>query len=205
MNEGNKIHWQNIYTNKQPNEVSWTQLIPQSSLDYINSFKLFRTASIIDVGGGESHLIDYLLRDGYTNISVLDISSMALVKTKNRLGKHAGNVKWIEADIINFNPAEDYDVWHDRAVFHFLTSPVEKEKYISIVNANVKEYLVMATFSTDGPLKCSGLAIQQYTAASLQELFKENFILIFTKTEDHITPFNTKQNFLWCVFRRIKK
>lgn len=202
MNNDNAAHWQNIYATKQPHEVSWTQAIPQTSLQFIHNLHLPLSASIIDIGGGESRLVDYLVNDGFSNISVLDISSTALNKTKERLGGDAEKVKWIETDITDFIPKEKYDVWHDRAAFHFLTSPVQKEKYIALANEFVNKYLIIATFSTTGPLKCSGLQIQQYDASSLNKLFEENFILIDTKTEDHTTPFGTTQNFLWCVFKR---
>lgn len=195
-------HWQNIYTTKQPHEVSWTQAIPQTSLDYIHSLKLPKLLSVIDIGGGESRLADCLLKEGYTNISVLDISAKALEKAKQRLGDDAQKIKWIVSDITQFNPSECYDVWHDRAAFHFLTSPSQKEKYLSLVNEFVKQYLIIATFSVNGPLKCSGLTIQQYDTETMSEFFKENFELVDSKTEDHITPFNTAQNFIWCVFKR---
>lgn len=195
-------HWQNIYTTKQPHEVSWTQAIPQTSLDYIHSLKLPKSLSVIDIGGGESRLADCLFEEGYTNISVLDISAKALERAKQRLGDDAQKMKWIVSDITQFNPSESYDVWHDRAAFHFLTSPSQKEKYLSLVNDFVKQYLIIATFSVNGPLKCSGLTIQQYDTETMSEFFKDNFELIDSKTEDHITPFNTAQNFIWCVFKR---
>ena len=202
MNESNTAHWQNIYTNKQPHEVSWTQPVPQTSLDYIKNLKLPKSASIIDIGGGESRLVDFLLEDGYTNISVLDISAKALEKTRQRLGADEAKVKWIVSDITSFQPTEKYNVWHDRVAFHFLISSHQKEKYKALVDEFAKGYLIMAAFSTSGPLKCSGLTIQQYSAETMKEFFKENFELIDAKTEDHITPFNTKQNFLWCLFKR---
>lgn len=202
MNEENIIHWENIYTVKQPHEVSWTQAVPQTSLDYIQSLHALKTSSVIDIGGGESRLAGCLLDEGYTDISVLDISAKALEKAKERLGRNASKIKWAVSDITEFNPPCDYDIWHDRAAFHFLTSSAQKEKYLSLVNNHVKQYIIIATFSTSGPLKCSGLTIQQYSTETMADFFKENFDLIQTKTEDHITPFNTAQNFLWVVLKR---
>lgn len=127
-----KNHWENVYETKNPDQVSWTQAKPQTSLDFISSFGLGKEARIIDIGGGDSNLVDFLLQEGYENITVLDISSKALEKAKERLGDAAAKVKWIATDITAFEPAETYDIWHDRAAFHFLTTREQVSKYIGI-------------------------------------------------------------------------
>lgn len=202
MNKENKQHWETVYTTKQPNEVSWTQEIPQTSLDFIHSFNLSKSASIIDIGGGDSKLADFLLDEGYENITVLDISATALEKAKVRLGARAQKVTWVVSDINDFTPATTYDIWHDRAAFHFLTTEQQIATYLNIVKNNVTGFLVIGTFSEIGPKKCSGLDIRQYSATSLERMFKDDFTKLICKTEDHITPFNTAQNFTFCSFKR---
>lgn len=202
MNTKNKQHWETLYTTKQADEVSWTQEIPQTSLDFIHSFNLPKSARIIDIGGGDSKLVDYLLEEGFEDISVLDISQAALEKAKKRLGTRAEKVTWIVSDITDFKPATTYDIWHDRAAFHFLTDDKQILSYFNIVKNSVKGFMVIGTFSENGPKKCSGLDIKQYSAASLEEMFKDNFTKLDCKTEDHTTPFNTTQNFTFCSFKR---
>ena len=202
MPENPKTHWETIYSTKKPGEVSWTQEIPQTSLDFIHSFDLEKTAKIIDVGGGESKLVDYLLDEGFENITVLDISAEALDHTKKRLGVKAQKVKWIVSDINHFQPQEGYDVWHDRATFHFLTSAPQIKNYLETARNSIKGYLVIATFSDKGPKKCSGLEIKQYNEKELQAQLSNGFKKIKCITEDHITPFNTSQNFLFCSFKK---
>ncbi|WP_317171947.1 class I SAM-dependent methyltransferase [Empedobacter stercoris] len=161
-----------------------------------------KTAKIIDVGGGESKLVDFLLEEGYENISVLDISANALEKAKKRLGDKAEKVNWIVADITEFEPTEQYDVWHDRAVFHFLTEDNDIKKYQDLVSKAVKGKMVIGTFSTNGPLKCSGLEIKQNDEISLTSTFAADFEKIECFTIDHITPFDTIQNFIFCSFNK---
>jgi hypothetical protein len=197
-----KEHWETIYKNKLPHEVSWTQDVPQISLDFIHSFNLPKTSSIIDIGGGESKLADFLLMEGFENITVLDISSHAIEKAQKRLGKHAKKITWIESDILEFKPIQPYDCWHDRATFHFLTTKPNIQTYVGLVNQFVNKNLVMGTFSTEGPLKCSGLEITQYNESALTRCF-DHFKKIECKTENHQTPFNTQQNFLFCSFEKI--
>lgn len=196
-----KHYWEKIYTEKQPGEVSWTQEVPSTSLDFIRAFNLPKTAGIIDIGGGDSKLVDFLLMEGFEDITVLDISEQALERARKRLGKAASRVTWIVSDITAFKPARHYDLWHDRAAFHFLTSGDQIEKYLSIAKASVKGFLTIGTFSHDGPTKCSGLEIRQYNEDELQEQLSKGFTKIRCITEDHLTPFNTKQNFLFCSFR----
>lgn len=202
MKRGVKQHWEKLYETKQPNEVSWTQDIPKTSLDFIHSFHLPKSASIIDIGGGDSRLVDFLLKEGYKNVTVLDISGKALGKAKARLGKHAIKVKWIISDITEFEPAQTYDVWHDRATFHFLTSTGQIREYLVRARRAIKSYLVIGTFSDAGPVKCSGLLIKKYTESELQEQLSDGFQKIKCITEDHVTPFNTRQNFLFCSFKK---
>lgn len=197
-----KSHWEAVYATKKPYEVSWTQEVPQMSLDFIHGFNLPKTAKIIDIGGGDSNLVDFLLSEGFENITVLDISETALNRAKERLGEKADSVKWVVADIVEFKPEELYDVWHDRATFHFLTSPEQIERYISIANNAVNGYMTIGTFSEDGPKKCSGLAVRQYSEAELQAQLSQRFLKIRCVTEDHKTPFNTIQNFLFCSFKK---
>ena len=203
METTKKTHWENVYQTKNPDEVSWTQENPKTSLALIHSFKLNKQARIIDVGGGDSRLVDYLLEEGYENISVLDISEKALEKAKIRLGAKASKVSWIVSDVVDFTPKTTYDVWHDRAAFHFLTSEEQIAQYLKIVSKNVIGYLAMGTFSKNGPLKCSGLEITQYAEEDLKDKFKDNFTPLTCFTEDHLTPFDTTQNFLFCSFEKI--
>lgn len=200
-----KNHWETIYQTKSPQEVSWTQETPTLSLELIRSLNLSKTAKIIDVGGGESNLVDCLLAEGYENITVLDISASALERVKERLGDLAKKVEWIVVDITEFKPTTTYDVWHDRAVFHFLTTTEAINSYYTIVKDAVNETLIMGTFSTEGPLKCSGLAISQYSAESLSAIFEKDFQLHHHLTDDHETPFGTQQNFLYCLFNRLSQ
>ncbi|TDW99059.1 class I SAM-dependent methyltransferase [Dinghuibacter silviterrae] len=202
--EPGKKHWENIYRTKGPADLSWTQAQPAISLDFIHSFHLPRTARIIDIGGGDSRLVDCLLDEGYTDLTVLDISGAALRKTQQRLGHRAHQVKWIEQDITLFHPTETYDLWHDRATFHFLTTSPQVSNYLSTARGALPSggYFVIGTFSDNGPEKCSGLPIHQYSEQELTEALTNGFSKIKCITEDHHTPFNTLQNFLFCSFKR---
>jgi cyclopropane fatty-acyl-phospholipid synthase-like methyltransferase len=197
-----KKHWELVYETKQSNEVSWTQEIPTTSLEFLHQFDLSKTAKIIDIGGGDSRLVDYLLQEGYENISVLDISKKALARAKKRLGKAPKKVNWIVSDITEFKPTDSFDLWHDRATFHFLITKEQVEQYLSTAKTAVTKYLIVATFSETGPQKCSGLEIKQYSELDLEEQFKEGFDKIKCKQEDHITPSHTVQNFTFCSFKK---
>jgi 2-polyprenyl-3-methyl-5-hydroxy-6-metoxy-1,4-benzoquinol methylase len=199
-----RSHWQQVYQTKSATDVSWFQAVPQQSLDFIKSFNLDKTAAIIDIGGGDSLLADELLKLGYTNITVLDISAAAIKKAKARLGATAKNVKWIVSDILDFAASEKYDCWHDRATFHFLTNAADTEQYVQIANSAVSENgkIVVATFSTEGPLKCSGLPVKQYNESLLSQTLQRWFKKIRCITTDHLTPFNTLQNFIFCSFKK---
>jgi SAM-dependent methyltransferase len=197
-----KNHWENVYETKNPDEVSWTQKIPQTSLDLIEEASKDKSSKIIDIGGGDSNLTDFLLEKGFINISVLDISAKALEKAKERLGAQAENIDWIVTNITEFEPQTTYDIWHDRAAFHFLTTEEEIKKYAEIVKNAVSDTLIIGTFSVNGPQKCSGLPIVQYDEDRLKAIFSESFELVKSFTEDHITPFNTVQNFIFCQFKK---
>lgn len=196
-------HWENIYTHKSPQEVSWTQGKPHLSLSWIDSLVLPKNAPIIDVGGGESHLVDYLIESGYSDITVLDIAKAALEKSQKRLGAKANFVKWIQADITTFQPKKKYTLWHDRAVFHFLTQQEDIQTYINTVSKAVDQYLILSTFSKDGPLKCSGLPITQYDAQSISTNFSSAFELLQQVQELHKTPFNNTQAFIYALLKKV--
>lgn len=199
-----KQHWDNLYSAKAENEVSWFQPYPKTSMEFVELFHLPLNANIIDIGGGDSHFADALLDKGYQNIWVLDISGNAIEKAKQRLGRKASEVHWVVSDVINFEPPVQFDLWHDRAAFHFLTSGEKVHKYVSIAENFIKRngYLILGTFSENGPKKCSGLEIKQYSEASMSSRFEIAFDRIKCVTEDHTTPFNTVQNFLFCSFRK---
>lgn len=202
MNNDTKQHWETIYETKNAEQVSWTQDVPQTSLALIRSFGLMKSAKIIDIGGGDSKLVDFLLREGFENITVLDVSAKALDKAKQRLGKRADKVTWIVSDITCFKPEISYDVWHDRAMFHFLTTKEQIAAYLNTARKAVTGYLIIGTFSNNGPKKCSGLNVQQYSEETLTNELRNGFDKITCITEDHVTPFKTIQNFLFCSFKR---
>ncbi len=198
-----KTHWENVFATKQETEVSWYQKKPLASLQFFSDNAIDKEAKIIDVGGGDSYLIDHLLDMGYTNLYLLDISENAINRIQKRLGSKAEKVTFIVSDILDFKPEETFDIWHDRASFHFLTSAEDIVRYEQIVHQAVSEngYLFIGTFSENGPLKCSGLEITQYSEMKLQNVFKEHFETIQCFTEDHQTPFGTTQNFIFCTFK----
>ena len=197
-------HWQNIYINKNDDQVSWTQEYPQVAIDYIISLDLPLSASIIDVGGGTGNLVDALLDLGYKNISVLDISDAALAKSKARLGVRASLVTWIVADITTFAPVDTYDFWYDRAVFHFLTENKHIQSYLNTVSMSIVSggHFLIGTFSENGPLKCSGLEIRQYSAEQMKQAFQDSFIAAKCFKHLHTTPFDSSQEFQFCGFIR---
>ena len=194
-------HWENVYGTKAPNQVSWFRPHLETSISFIERSAPDHSAAIIDVGGGESTLVDDLLERGYTNLTVLDISSTAIAVTKERLGERADRVKWLVADVtkIDFR-ADTYDVWHDRAVFHFLTSAADRSAYVERVRRSVRHggHVIIGTFGPEGPTKCSGLDVKRYDADSLHGEFGRSFRLIDSTKELHQTPFGTTQQFLYC-------
>ncbi len=198
-----KEHWEDIWTRKQSNEVSWYQQEPKASLEMILSTNPSKDIQIIDVGGGDSKLVDKLLELDFKNITVLDISTKALERAKERLGQKADSVKWIECDISGFDSKEKYDIWHDRALLHFLTSEEDRQNYVELVRKHLKDggYLIISTFSTKGPMTCSGLDTRQYSEESMKKLFSEGFDHIKSFEEEHLTPHKTSQIFIYTVFR----
>lgn len=202
-----KKHWENIYQSKALHEVSWFQPRPESSLGIIEGMKLPTSAKIIDVGGGDSLLVDHLLELGYENITVLDISEAAIARAKQRLGARASRVQWIVADAATFEPTKPYDLWHDRAAFHFLTQEAEIAHYLNAAHQGLapKGHLVLGTFSDQGPKKCSGIEIKQYSEANMSAQMERYFEKIDCFTVDHHTPSGGVQNFLFCHFRKRAK
>jgi len=203
-NVDRKKHWENIYNTKNLTDVSWYQPIPTTSLNFLDEFKIQKDAKIIDVGGGDSFLVDHLLERGYSDITVLDISEASLNRAKSRLGSRASQVKWIVSDAAKFSPSEQYDFWHDRAAFHFLTDESEISTYIDAIQKSIKPngVLVIGTFSEQGPKKCSGIEIKQYSEVSMTDRLKKWFDKVRCITVDHQTPFNTIQNFIFCSFKK---
>lgn len=201
-----KDHWEKVYSTKATNAVSWFQPHADMSLGFILGAGVSRDAAIIDVGGGASTLVDDLLANGFTNVSVLDLSASALAAARERLGPQASKVRWIEADITTaFLPVNAYDVWHDRAVFHFLTSAEERAAYVKTVFRSVKPggHVIVATFAEDGPAQCSGLPVMRYRADELHDEFGESFQLVDHRKEAHHTPSGAVQQFVYCYCRRV--
>ncbi len=201
--DSTKKHWENIFSTKNFNEVSWYQENPKTSLDLIAETGIEKDAKIIDVGAGDSNLPDKLIDIGFRNISVLDVSSKALDRAKKRLGNKADYVKWIVSDIREFKTNDRYDLWHDRAVLHFLTADNDIDKYVNNVRKFLKYngYLIVSTFSLNGPKRCSGLDIKQYSEASIKKLFCD-FEHIKSFEEKHLTPWKDSQMFIYSVFRK---
>ena len=204
MNISEQQHWDKVYSTKAEDEVSWFQLYPKTSMEFVEMFNLPLNANIIDIGGGDSHLVDALLDKGYQNIYVLDISAIAIERAKQRLGERASKVHWIVSDVTTFEPPVQFDFWHDRAAFHFLTTEDKIYRYISIAEDAIKNkgYLVLGTFSKNGPEKCSGLDIRQYSETTMSARFEIAFDRIKCIQEDHTTPSNAVQKFLFCSFKK---
>jgi 2-polyprenyl-3-methyl-5-hydroxy-6-metoxy-1,4-benzoquinol methylase len=199
-----KTHWDKVYTTKAPEAVSWYRTHLETSLTLIERAACARSAAIIDVGGGEATLVDDLLSRGYRNLTILDVSQTAIDVTKKRLGSAAEQVRWLVADIaeIELQPLA-YDLWHDRAVFHFLTTPKRRCAYVQQVARAVKPggHVIVSTFGPEGPVKCSGLEVMRYDADSLHGEFGARFRLVESAKELHRTPFGTTQQFLYCYCR----
>ena len=204
MNNDLKNHWENIYSNKDENEVSWFQTIPKTSHQLIKKLNLESNDNIIDIGSGRSRILKILIDEGFNNISYLDISKEACKKSKIALGDDKFKVNWNVENVLNFKSKIKYKLWHDRAVFHFFTDKKDIEKYKEVAIKNISDggYLVLGTFSVNGPKKCSGLDVSQYSEQSLNEIFKSDFNLLESFYIDHQTPFDTTQNFLFCIFKK---
>jgi 2-polyprenyl-3-methyl-5-hydroxy-6-metoxy-1,4-benzoquinol methylase len=200
-----KAHWEKVYETKPASKVSWFQAHAEQSLRLIGQTGAARDAGIIDVGGGASTLVDDLLLAGYSNLTVLDLSAAALETTKVRLGEQAEKVTWLVGDVTQFEfQPHAYDVWHDRAVFHFLTTQEEREDYVHAVLRAVKPggHVIVATFAEDGPDKCSGLPVMRYSPDGLHAEFGAPFTLLKQEREAHQTPFGTVQKFIYCLCRK---
>lgn len=200
-----KAHWEEVYSSKATDAVSWFQAHAEHSLNLILETRVPRTASIIDVGGGASTLVDDLLAAGFSRLTVLDLSAAALAAARQRLGERAAEVRWLEADITTVElPRHGFDVWHDRAVFHFLTSPAHRQAYVHAVLHGVRPggHVIVATFAEDGPTQCSGLPVMRYDAEGLHDEFGDAFTLLRHEKEAHRTPFGTIQQFVYCYCRK---
>lgn len=201
-----KEHWEKVYTTKAADAVSWFQEHADLSLDLIKATGAGKDAAIIDVGGGASRLVDDLVAENYTDLTVLDLSAAALNAARKRLGVQENKVRWIEADITEADlPGNRYDIWHDRAVFHFLTTPEQREAYVQTVSHSVKPggHVIVAAFAEDGPLQCSGLPVMRYRPDELHDEFGEAFTLLKHQKEAHHTPSGMVQQFVYCYCRRI--
>lgn len=200
-----KEHWESVYTSKAPAEMSWYQLEPALSLEMIGSAGLGPDAELIDAGGGSSVLVDRLIDQGYRHITVLDISGRALKHARQRLGARAAQAVWIEADVTGFSPAHPYDLWHDRAVFHFLTDARDRSRYVEVLERAVRRggSVIIAAFAIGGPTQCSGLEIVQYDAARLAAALGSNFRLLEQRQELHVTPAQRHQLFGYFRFERL--
>ncbi|UPK26707.1 class I SAM-dependent methyltransferase [Bradyrhizobium sp. 195] len=197
-------HWEHVYATKGETEVSWFQNNPAISLEMIRAATADHDAAIIDIGGGASRLVDALLHDGYRDVAVLDLSANALEAAKRRIGQAASTIDWIVADATTWRPARIYDVWHDRAAFHFLTDPRDRAAYVERLRSAVAPggHVIIATFALDGPEKCSGLPVQRHDSASLAAELGPEFELVETRGETHHTPWNSTQAFQFSRFRR---
>ena len=200
-----KMHWETIYQTKSPSKVSWYQERPIKSLQLIKEMGVHKDAQVIDIGGGASSLADHLLNAGYKHVTVLDISAKALENSKQRLGKQAKEIQWMVGDITQVDlPSGSYDIWHDRAVFHFLTQAEDRKRYVDVLGKSLKPggHLIIATFAADGPPKCSGLDVMRYSADGLRRELGEKFRLVKSLDEVHQTPFDTQQKFVFCHFQK---
>jgi SAM-dependent methyltransferase len=205
MTFSSKEHWQSIYSNKKPNELSWFQELPMASLNLIKEINLSHEKSIIDIGAGTSTLVDKLFSEGFKDLTVIDISEKALDYVKERLGDQAKDINWIVADITEYQFQRQYNLWHDRAVFHFLTNSNAREKYKqNLEHALAKDdYAIISTFALDGPSKCSGIEVERYDAKKLQAELADSFSLIKTLEENHSTPWAAQQKFIYCLFQKL--
>jgi cyclopropane fatty-acyl-phospholipid synthase-like methyltransferase len=205
MSEFNRqAHWQNVYKEKGEYQVSWFQERPAISLELIEAAGVKPNSAIIDIGGGASRLVDALVEKGYADLTVLDLSESAVSIAKARLGKTAA-VKWIVADVTQWQPARSYDLWHDRAAFHFLTEASDRSAYIERLTTAVPRggHAIIGTFALDGPERCSGLPVVRYDAAQLSATLTRSFALIDMRRDDHKTPWGAIQHFQFSVFRRV--
>jgi trans-aconitate methyltransferase len=203
-NTDRQAHWQNVYATKAEKEVSWFQESPAPSLDLIAATGIRSDADIIDVGGGASRLVDSLLEKGFSRVTVLDLSANALDEAKKRLGRRADGIDWIAADVTVWEPSRKYDLWHDRAAFHFLTEAADRDAYVVRLKKAVRAggHVIIATFAPDGPEKCSGLPIVRYDPEAVASALGPEFDLIDSRRHDHVTPGGNTQRFQFSRFLR---
>ncbi|MDA9967458.1 class I SAM-dependent methyltransferase [bacterium] len=199
-----KAHWDNVWQTKSHDSTSWYQEVPATSLQFFETVKLSNTAPLIDIGSGASKLIDGWLSQGFRDITALDISANAFVQSKLRLGVDADQVTFIEANVIDWQPERCYQLWHDRAVFHFLTDPDSRERYINTLTTALAPgaFFICGGFSTSGPQKCLGLEVQRYDPGRMAEVFAPWFEVLASENETHLTPARSEQHFLWSLFQR---
>jgi 2-polyprenyl-3-methyl-5-hydroxy-6-metoxy-1,4-benzoquinol methylase len=198
-------HWESVYNATASTGLSWFEREPATSLRIIETLASGPHAAVIDVGAGTSSLVDHLLVNGFTDVTVLDVSQHALTEVRQRLGERAQHVTFVHEDLLTWKPVRQYDIWHDRAVFHFLTDQDAREQYIEIAAGAIRVggYLVLATFAEDGPPQCSGLPVTRYCAQDLEETFSASFTLLAQEREEHVTPAGAVQPFTWVVLQRI--
>lgn len=204
QNESRQSHWQNVYAKKGESEVSWFQENPAPSLELIEQVGATPASAIIDIGGGASRLVDNLVGRGFEDVTVLDLSEAALEAAKVRLGNRTGQVNWIVADATIWEPQKAYDIWHDRAAFHFLTEDRDRAAYVARLERALKVggYAIIATFALDGPERCSGLPVVRYDPASLGQTLGHVFELVDARRHAHATPWGSDQSFQFSIFRR---
>jgi trans-aconitate methyltransferase len=204
QSDGRQVHWEGVYSKKSENEVSWFQQHPASSLELIAQVGATGASAIVDIGGGASRLVDNLVQRGFEDVTVLDLSQSALEAAKARLGAEAASrVRWIVADVTDWEPVRTFDIWHDRAALHFLTEEIDRSSYVSRLQRALKAdgYAIIATFAPDGPERCSGLPVVRYDAATLSKTLGPSFRLTIAQRHIHATPWGTKQSFQFCVFQ----
>ena len=204
MNSDLKSHWENIYSSKKEDGVSWFQEHPKTSIDLIEKYSADKSAAIIDIGSGRSKILKNLIENEYDNLTYLDISQEACSKSKISLGNKQDLVEWQVVNVLDFNTEKNFSIWHDRAVFHFLISKEDVEQYKQVALKNIVKggYLILGTFSENGPEQCSGLNVTRYSPESLKKIFNPEFKMIEFFTIDHKTPFDTNQNFLFSIFKK---
>jgi len=203
--QSRQSHWENVYATKRENEVSWFQENPAPSLAMIEQTGAAPGSAIIDIGGGASRLVDHLVKRDFRNVTVLDLSGAALEVAKARLGERAAQVQWLVADVTIWEPQDTYDIWHDRAAFHFLTDQADRAAYVARLGQAVRVggHAIIATFALDGPERCSGLPVVRYDAASLGKTLGDRFELVNTRSDAHATPWGSEQSFQFSLFRRV--
>ncbi len=204
MTDARTDHWENVYTTKADDSVSWFEQSPACSLELIAATGI-KSASVIDIGGGASRLVDALVANGNNHVSMLDLSAHALAIANSRMGNDSGSVEWIVGDVTAWKPASQYDIWHDRAAFHFLNAPKDQAAYANTLHAALKTggFAIIGTFALDGPEKCSGLPVTRHDAASIARVLGPNFALIDERRYDHVTPGGNVQKFQFSTFQKV--